>query len=375
MPFKWLKNHIGNLATGFVSGKINNFLNSGSAKDSGKVSAQLLKKGPFDIPDSPSQKLKANPLQFNPVQYPLDLGSNELGHYILFESGFVGYSPQTSGFLEQQNNTQHLGVYTTTIHEGPAGRYSREVKTKAKWSGVTMPAGKITAKTPSHSITTSGIALYMPPDVKVNYTQQYDDNQETGLMGDIEKLGENVMSAETTANKIQAGLEGVIGVTARKAKTILGEFVGLAGQGDPVRFMAKRAGVAVNPRNESFYVSPNQREFSFTFDFWPRNAKEAEAVSKIIAIFKYNSSPGFAEKGMGSVFTIPNYWKISYMYNNGENPHLNKIGACYCKGVDVDYSPDGTWSTFGDGHPVHTKLVVNFVEDRIITKGDIEAGA
>ena len=58
MPFKSLKNHIGNLATGFVSNQISNFLNSGSAKDSGKVSAQLLKKGPFDIPDSPSQKLE-----------------------------------------------------------------------------------------------------------------------------------------------------------------------------------------------------------------------------------------------------------------------------------------------------------------------------
>ena len=37
MPFKSLKNHIGNLATGFVSNQISNFLNSGSAKDS-KVS-------------------------------------------------------------------------------------------------------------------------------------------------------------------------------------------------------------------------------------------------------------------------------------------------------------------------------------------------
>ena len=45
MPFKSLKNHISSLAAGFVSGQISNFLNSGSAKDSGKVSAQLLKKG------------------------------------------------------------------------------------------------------------------------------------------------------------------------------------------------------------------------------------------------------------------------------------------------------------------------------------------
>ena len=57
MPFKSLKNHIGSLITQVLyQTQISNFLNSGSAKDSGKVSAQLLKKGPFDIPDSPSQK-------------------------------------------------------------------------------------------------------------------------------------------------------------------------------------------------------------------------------------------------------------------------------------------------------------------------------
>lgn len=360
-----------NFMVGQVVGNLSSKFNSGSQKDAGKVAAQLLKKGPFDIPDSPDQRLRQNPLTFNPVQYPLDLGSNELGHYILFESGFIGYSPQTSGFLDASNKTQHLGIQS--IQEGPRNQYTRV--TKGAWAGENVQAGKISAKTPSHSITTSGIALYMPSSVKVNYTQQYDANQETGLVGDIEAAGQEIMSAEGTANKVQAALEGVIGVTARKAKAILGEFIGLAGQGDPVRFMAKRAGVAVNPRNEAFYTSPDQRTFEFQFDFWPRNAKEAEAVEKIIAIFKYNSAPGFAEKTMGSVFTIPNYWKISYMYNNGENPHLNKIGACYCTSVDVDYSPDGEWSTFPDGGPVHTKLTVGMLEDRIITKQDIEAGA
>ena len=89
----------------FVSGQISNFLNSGSAKDSGKVSAQLLKKGPFDIPDSPTQKVRENPLTFSPVQYPLDLGSNELGHYILFESGFVGYSGSKQVHLEHHKTS------------------------------------------------------------------------------------------------------------------------------------------------------------------------------------------------------------------------------------------------------------------------------
>jgi len=95
-----LKSMISSLAMPHVGELINSFTNSGSQKDSGKVAAQLLKKGPFDIPDSPSQKLTQNPLTFSAVQYPLDLGSNELGHYIIFESGFLTYQPQQDSMFE-----------------------------------------------------------------------------------------------------------------------------------------------------------------------------------------------------------------------------------------------------------------------------------
>ena len=354
MAFKSLKNHITSLASGFVSNQVSNFLNAGSQKDAGKVSAQLLKKGPFDIPDSPSAQLVANPLSFSPVQYPLDLGNNELGHYILFESGFLKYDAQISNNMFETSNA------------------------------ATGSRNKITSKTPSGSFTTSAIALYMPPAVKVSYNQSYDADTEVGLTGDLAVTGADIVSATGAAAKVEAALAGVIGGTVREAKKILGEFVSIAGLGDPVRFIAKRTGTAVNPRNEAFYNTPTQRTFSFTFDFWPRNKKEAEAVDKIIAIFKYNSAPGFQEiegKPNTAIFSTPNYFKISYMYNNGENPHLNKIGACYCTDVEVDYAPDGQWTTFGGeaeqggGMPVHTKLTVNFLEDRIITKRDIEAGA
>jgi len=348
MAFKSLKNHITSLSTPFLSdiaGKASNFMSGGSQKSAGKVAAQLLKKSPFDIPDSPSQQLRQNPLSFNTVQYPLDLGSNELGHYILFESGFVGYSPQTDGFLETSNKTGSGDIIN------------------------------ISSKLPNRSITTSGIALYMPQSVKTSYTQNYDSDTETGLVGDLEVAGVGIAGAEGVAAKTEAALQGVIGGVARNAKSILGEFVSLAGVGDPVRFAAKRAGVAVNPRNEAFYNSPNQRTFSFDFDFWPRNEAEARAVQDIITIFKYNSSPGFKEGLNGSVFTTPNYWKISYMFNDGINNNLNKIGACYCTDVAVDYTPDGQFTTFGDGSPVHTKLTVSMLEDKILSKQDIEAGA
>lgn len=352
MPFNKLRNSLSNLTTPFLANTLKNFASKNGAKDAGKVAAQLRKKGPFDIQDAPSAKLIENPLSFNPVQYPLDLGNNGQGHYILFESGFVGYSPQTSGLLDK---------------------------------GARQKKQKVTSKLSNKSITTAGIAIYMPNSIKSSYQQSYEEDT-AGIAGDLEGIKGSIdrlsasaggppgASTNMSAAQIKAALSGASGMAIRQGKKLVGELVSMAGAGDPVRFLQKRSGNALNPRNEQFYDSPQFRSFSYTFDFWPRSMAEAKAVSDIITIFKYNSSPGL--KGdAGAIFEIPNYFKISYMHRGEVNPHLNLISACYCQGVDVDYAPDGEPRFFEDGQPVHTRLSVSFVEDRIITKNDIIEGA
>ena len=337
MAFKSLRNHIGSLITPFIADAI---AGKTDAKSAGKVAAKLRKKGPFEIDDAVNSKLTENPLSFNPVQYPLDLGNNGLGHYIVFESGFLGYSPQTSGLLGNANR---------------------------------KPETKVISKLPNRSITTSAIALYMPNSIKAGYKQNFDP-EEAGIAGDLEALGASVPSGAASSDQIKAFLGGTAGIAIKEGKKLVGELVSLAGAGDPIRFLQKRSGLALNPRNEQFYNSPDFRTFTYDFDFWPRNKKEAKAVQDIILIFKYNSSPGKADAA-GSQFNIPNYFKISYMHRGDVNTNLNLISACYCTGVSVDYAPDGQPSFFDDGSPVHTKLTVEFVEDRILTKSDIEAGA
>jgi len=337
-----LKSAISSLAMPHVGELMNSFMGGDGQKESGKVAAQLLKKGPFDIPDSPAEKLKRNPLSFSNVQYPLDLGTNELGHYIIFESGFFTYEPQQDSM------------------------FGASASTKADKE-------QITGKIPKGKIDTAAIAIYMPPGIKVGYNQSYDNDTETGVSGDVQKALTNAKNAEGVGNKIIEALEGVSGGVLRQGSQAVGEFISLAGMGDPVRFTLKRFGTAINPRNEAFYNTPTQRTFAYTFDFWPRSKEEATAVENIISIFKMNSAPGLTSGG--GLFVTPNYFKISYMYNDGENPHLHKIGACYCTDVSVDYSPDGQFTTFADGQPVHTQLTVSFLEDRIVTKTDIKAGA
>src|SRR6056300_1459742 len=162
MAFKALKNHIGSLATSFATDLVSDFVNQGTQKDAGKVSAQLLKKGPFDIPDSPSQKLRQNPLTFSAVQYPLDLGSNELGHYIIFESGFLTYQAQQDSMFE----------------------YSQMATSDGPEAGA---SSNITGKIPTGSITNAAISIYMPPGIKVRYNQSYDNDIATGLAGDVQE--------------------------------------------------------------------------------------------------------------------------------------------------------------------------------------------
>ena len=346
-----LRDLVTNLAVPYVSNMFSGLVSNQGAKDAGKMAAQLKKSSPFSIDDAPSQKLVENPLTFQPLQYPLDLTSNELGHYIIFESGFIGYSPQKeSGLISY------------------AGRQERE---------------KITSKTGNRSITTAAIALYMPTSIKATYTQTY-DGESAGIAGDVEAalaagklagdMGGGPHGAKTSAAQVKAVLSGMSGIAIRQGKKLVGELASLAGAGDPIRFMQKRSGTALNPRNEQFYDSPDFRNFSYSFDFWPRNEKEAKVVSDIITVFKYNSSPGL-KGAAGAIFEIPNYFRISYMHRGEVNSNLNLISACYCKSVDVDYAPESQPSFFDDGQPVHTKLSLQFVEDRILTKNDIMAGA
>ena len=67
------------------------------------------------------------------------------------------------------------------------------------------------------------------------------------------------------------------------------------------------------------------------------------------------------------------------MYKDRIHPNLHLISAAYCKNVEVDYQPDGQTSFLNEGKdgtgPFHSKIIVSFVEDRIITKSDISAGA
>ena len=59
--------------TGAVSGITNAFTGQQISGSQAKVAAQLLKKSPFEVDDSPQEKMKRDPLSFSQIQYTIDL--------------------------------------------------------------------------------------------------------------------------------------------------------------------------------------------------------------------------------------------------------------------------------------------------------------
>lgn len=366
------------LASNYAMGKVGSLmsgLTQSSSSAQGKVAAQLLKKSPFEINDSPVEAAKRDPLQFSFISYPRDLATAEVGHYILFYSLKNKFS---AGANKDLQVAKDLG-FANAI--GPhAGQTKMKDLRKVGGSKIkpVKVSNSVLSKFPTHTQVTSAIALYMPPGVKVNYGQNY-GAEATELSGTVANTLGIAKGAVKTTDQLKAIIQGTAGGLATYGKNIVGEALSMAGAGDPIKLSSKAFGVAVNPHEEMFYEGPSFREFSYAFDFYPRDEKEMKDVQNIVKLFKYHQAPDLdMSKYGGRLFNVPSEFEIHYMYQDRVNNYMNKISKVACKGVDVQYGEEEQFSTFkpdADGAPpVSTKLTLNFVELELMTKEKIYKG-
>ena len=132
-----------------------------------------------------------------------------------------------------------------------------------------------------------------------------------------------------------------------------------------------RAGVIVNPNLEVLFNGPKLRTFSYNFNFTPRDDREAKTIRTIIKVVKKAMAP---KRRKAAIFlNVPAVFKIKYlMRGTTEHPFLNKIKPCAMVGFDVDYTPDGSYMTYGDGSMTSYKVRMNLAEIEPIYNDDIE---
>ena len=133
--------------------------------------------------------------------------------------------------------------------------------------------------------------------------------------------------------------------------------------------IARSSGQIINPNMELLFSGPTLRDFSYQFKFTPRFQKEAETIRTIIKAFKKNMAP---KGGGGNAFLkTPNIFEIQYVGKASD--YLNRIKLCALKNVTMNYTADGTFTTYSDGSPISMNMTLQFGELTPIYNEDYEA--
>ena len=166
---------------------------------------------------------------------------------------------------------------------------------------------------------------------------------------------------DVAAEAVQAALQ------TPDTKKALGTYLGgLAAQSQ--NLLQRTTGAVMNPNMELLFNGPQLRNFSYAFTLAPRNKQEAMQVIKIIRFFKQGMAPIRSKSRL--FLKSPHTFRIAYKQNAGENaafgtndhPYLNKFKECALRAFNVNYTPNGTYSTYEDGVMTAYQITMNFNE-------------
>ena len=230
------------------------------------------------------------------------------------------------------------------------------------------------------TIVKSSIALYIPPNSLSTTIQQNYQEMEGGATRAVLGAG-NDGGGMIDAISNMFSVQGITDIQAV-----------LQGQTAKVKqfadFRAAASGLATNNKVALTYRGPQGfRDHSFTFQFFPKSATEAEEVRKIIKDFQNGSTPRRVESAIGGedklitpYFASPRQWTIKYIMaksggapgskGGGENPYLPKIQRSVISSFMINHDPDSVISFHRDGSPVHSTLTLTFKEIVHVTSED-----
>ena len=224
------------------------------------------------------------------------------------------------------------------------------------------------------------IAMYMPEDVSTGFRGNWGGKA-------FSTIGANLLAAagqEGLDKKLQ-GLVGGLGEAAEKSGGMLAaaalrksiqSITGDTLSNDDV--FGSISGAIMNPNTELLFQSVDMRNFMLKFKLVPRNDTESLTINRIVKTFKACTLPmrdpgkvfGFNSKGDNSgvisgFIGVPHLCRVSFMRGAEVHNVLPIYKMLAVTQVDVNYTPDGAYATYGDGQPVAIELAINFQETKI----------
>ena len=337
-----------------------------------------------------SGALKINPdFEYTTQRYPSDLIINDQTDYIRFQ--FFKYRPPFR-----------------TLAEDNETNYFKTDGKRVAYYGLT-DEGNIGEKLDDD------ILMYMPQDVSTSMSTSWGGKEITNTAAIALRAYANLTAGDYDA-AIQAVGSGVPGFTKGLPSSVAAGLVnmGLNATGAQTNLgmndiLGGTAGVITNPNTEMLFGGPSIRNIGFKFKMAARSEREAKNMLTICRRFQYHASATFGGespiiagvvKGLSNFgnatkekkdktkisnkeiknfaantnnfISVPDLCLFKYMTGNNVNTYLNQYKACAITNVDVNFTPDGSYSTLVGGYPSAVELTLGFVETKIIYKGEID---
>jgi len=242
----------------------------------------------------------------------------------------------------------------------------------------------------------SSIVLYIPP----NSLKQTTDANWSGVEGGALKAGAmGALGNITGLSKLMGGGEGGVtdwGETIGNIFTSagMGGFQAISKQFDKGTggMLSAGAGIAVNNHMAMAYKGPDKfRTHEFSFNFFPKNRPDADAIKFIINDFQNGMLPRMmGTKGLKAnrklskpFFNSPRHWNIEFFNGDGSkntttedgklvsgSGFLFEIKRSVITSMTVNHDPNSTISLHADGSPVQTSFSLTFQEIELPTSED-----
>jgi hypothetical protein len=205
----------------------------------------------------------------------------------------------------------------------------------------------------------TAIALHVPNQLSIRYGMQYSED-DTGALQMATTAATELANA--VKNKDAKNL-------SEPAKAIITNLA--LSKGPNAAAMSAATGLAANPKKEQVFKGVDFRKFTFDYQFFPRDEKEAQNVLNIIQEFKYHMHPEFKDSN-NFIYIYPSEFDVMYYQNGEENLNLHRHTSCVLEELNVNYTPNGSFTTFPNGMPTQINVTMGFRELALLTKDKIK---
>ena len=327
----------------------------------------------------------------NILSYPLAVDTDpQQGHYVLFhintrKNGKL-VTPKSGKNMSEAVDKLQNELGAEGLDDGGEDSIESQAIAGPKVPKIESAKGNknrsiVLSKLPTKRLEKS-IALYMPPNVQVDYKVKYSDTE----IGSLAMMGADAIDAVAkaggdTGTMVKGVLDALTGDTLKEGiNTAINKSLDTVAPGAEALLNLSKGSVTT-PRMEMMFEGVGRREFSYTFNFIPKSEQEALVVEDIIQHFKFYMMPAYSNPTTKREMDIPGTFDIQYMYRGAENNFLNKISTCFLTAVSVQYGGDRytayeeTTSARGKGSPPQkSQITLNFSELELLSQSHVADG-